>query len=111
MNQILNAYRIMWVFVFFDLPTNTKPERQAAAKFRKELLKDGFDMFQFSIYTRLTPSHEHAEVHIDRVQQVLPDYGKVGVVKITDKQFGDMRIFYGKKQVSAPKGPQQLELF
>ena len=49
----LNAYRIMWVLVFFDLPTETKKQRKAAAGFRKDLLKDGFTMFQYSIYTCL----------------------------------------------------------
>ena len=34
----LNAYRIMWVLVLFDLPTETKLERKAASKFRKLLL-------------------------------------------------------------------------
>ena len=38
----LNAYRIMWLFVFFDLPTNTKAERRRAAQFRKATEKDGF---------------------------------------------------------------------
>ena len=31
----LNAYHIMWLFVFFDLPTTTKMERKATAQFRK----------------------------------------------------------------------------
>lgn len=44
----LNAYRIMWTIVLYDLPTDTKKERKAAARFRKELLQDGFSMFQFS---------------------------------------------------------------
>ncbi len=34
----------MWVLVFFDLPTDTKRERKAAAKFRKDLIGDGFSM-------------------------------------------------------------------
>ncbi|NUM32247.1 MAG: CRISPR-associated endonuclease Cas2, partial [Bacteroidetes bacterium] len=38
----LNAYRIMWVLVFFDLPTETKLERKTASNFRKEILRDGF---------------------------------------------------------------------
>ena len=38
----LNAYHIMWLFVFFDLPTNTKKQRKNAASFRKMLEKDGF---------------------------------------------------------------------
>ena len=48
----LNQYRVMWVMVFFDLPTETKRERKAASQFRKNLIKDGFSMFQFSIYMR-----------------------------------------------------------
>ena len=48
----LNEYRIMWILVLFDLPTETKKERKAAADFRKHLIEDGFTMFQFSIYVR-----------------------------------------------------------
>ena len=33
----LNAYHIMWLFVFFDLPVSTKKEMKAAAFFRKNL--------------------------------------------------------------------------
>lgn len=40
----LNAYHIMWLFVFFDLPVTTKREQKAASDFRKNLLKDGFIM-------------------------------------------------------------------
>lgn len=39
----------MWVFVMFDLPTLTKKDRKDAARFRKDLEKDGFIMHQFSI--------------------------------------------------------------
>ena len=45
----LNAYRIMWVLVLFDLPTETKKDRKIYARFRKEIMADGFNMFQFSI--------------------------------------------------------------
>ena len=56
----LSEYRVMWVLVFFDLPTETKKERKAAATFRKELMGNGFTMFQFSIYIRQCPSVENA---------------------------------------------------
>ena len=56
----LNAYRIMWLFVLFDLPVETKKERKAAADFRKALLKDGFSMLQFSVYNRHCASDESA---------------------------------------------------
>ena len=38
----LNAYRIMWLFVMFDLPTQTKVDKKNSARFRKDLEKDGF---------------------------------------------------------------------
>ena len=64
----LNAYRIMWLFVFFDLPTNTKKERKNAAAFRKNLLKDGYGMMQFSVYMRHCASSESADAHERRIK-------------------------------------------
>ncbi len=106
-----NAYKIMWVFVFFDLPTETKVERKAAQRFRKELLNDGFSMFQFSIYLRHCPSRENAKVHTNRVKRLLPKYGKICILEITDKQFGNMELFHGSKEIDIPQPVQQLELF
>lgn len=72
-----NAYRVMWVMVLYDLPTETKAMRKAAQLFRKRLEDDGFSLFQFSIYIRHCPSRENAEVHIKRVKSILPKHGKV----------------------------------
>jgi CRISPR-associated protein Cas2 len=107
----LNAYRIMWVLVFFDLPTETKTERKYAAKFRKDILADGFAMFQFSIYLRHCSSRENAEVHIKRVKSILPEKGHVGIMCVTDKQFGMMEIYRGHAIIKTPDTVQQLEMF
>jgi CRISPR-associated protein Cas2 len=107
----LNEYRILWVLVFFDLPTETKMERQIASRFRKNIMKDGFAMFQFSIYLRHCSSRENADVHIKRVKKLLPPKGHVGILTITDKQFGMMELFYGRDPKDLPGTPQQLELF
>jgi len=101
----------MWVMVFFDLPTDTAAERKVASKFRKEILSDGFSMFQFSIYLRHCPSRENADVHTKRVKKLLPEKGHVGILSITDKQFGDMEIFYGKKVAETKAPVQQLQMF
>ena len=101
----------MWVMVFFDLPTETKLERKAAAQFRKNLMQDGFIMFQFSIYMRHCNSRENAMVHVKRVKSLLPSHGLVGVLCITDKQFGSIELFETRK-VQEPAAPgAQLELF
>lgn len=107
----INAYRVMWVFVMFDLPTETKAQRKTYALFRKKMLKDGFVMFQFSMYIRHCPSKENALVHLKRVHDMLPSEGHVGIITITDKQFGQMEVFNGRKEVEAPRGVQQLEMF
>ena len=101
----------MWVLVFFDLPVVSKKDNKAASRFRKEIMADGFTMFQFSIYVRHCPSRENADVHIKRVKSILPEKGHVGIMTITDKQFGMMEIFYCKKETIPPPTPQQLELF
>lgn len=107
----LNQYRSLWILVFFDLPTETKKDRQVATRFRKHLLDDGFTMFQFSIYLRFCASKENAEVHTKRLKNNLPPQGKIGLMQVTDKQFGMMEIFYGKKSVEPDTPNQQLELF
>lgn len=106
-----SEYRIMWILVFFDLPTETKKERKTYAEFRKRIIQDGFTMFQFSIYIRHCPSRENANMHIKRVKSILPQSGQIGILCITDKQFSMMEIFSGKKVKEVKKTPMQLELF
>src|SRR5690606_29721833 len=73
----LSGYRIMWLYVMFDLPVGTKTERRQATKFRQFLLDEGFEMAQFSIYLRFAPSKEAAETYVGRVRDSLPPKGKV----------------------------------
>lgn len=109
----------MWLFVFFDLPVTTKKERKAATLFRKNLEKDGFAMMQFSVYIRHCASRESMDVHVKRVKGLMPEAGRVSMLSVTDKQYGDMYNFWGKpKSVSKSKigqkdigQPVQLELF
>ena len=106
-----SEYRIMWVLVFFDLPTETKKDKKEYALFRKNLQRDGFTMFQMSIYVRHCASMENAEVHIKRVKAFLPQYGQVAIMCITDKQFANIKVFYGHKPITTSAPGQQLELF
>lgn len=102
----------MWLFVMFDLPTGTKKEKKAYSEFRKNLLKDGFAMLQWSVYIRHCSSQESAEVHKKRIERFLPDKGQVSVLQITDKQYGDIKNFWGKNNEKPPQQPRpQLELF
>ena len=107
----LNQYKNMWVIVFFDLPVETSSQRKQYARFRKDLMTDGFTMFQYSIYVRPCASQENADVHQKRVFNFLPDEGKVCIMTITDRQFGNIKVFDGPRKL--PPKPQaiQLEIF
>ena len=101
----------MWILVLFDLPTETKKDKKAYALFRKQLMCDGFTMFQFSIYVRHCASRENADVHLRRVRAMLPQYGQVGCLTITDKQFADIELYSCRKEVEPNAPGQQLEMF
>ena len=101
----------MWVIAMFDLPTATPQERKAYTRFRKSLLDDGFTMMQYSVYWRHCASIENAEVHLKRMGDIVPSAGEVRFLTITDKQFGRITTYVGKKRRTAPPPPSQLELF
>jgi len=108
----LNEYRIMWVFVYFDLPTKTKKERKAYTVFRDRLENDGFTMLQYSVYVRHCTSRENAEMHKKRVKNILPPQGHVIIHIITDKQFGMMENYYNtKKEKKKEPDDNQLTIF
>lgn len=107
----LNEYRIMWIFVLFDLPTYTPLERKAASGFRNELIKDGFTMFQYSVYIRHCSSAENAAVHIRRVKNMLPEEGEVVIMQVTDKQFGMIEHFSSHHPSSSPSPSTPVEMF
>lgn len=106
-----NQYRIMWVIVFFDLPTQTKTDTRNYRKFVKQLEEDGFTRFQWSIFMRHCPSMENAQVHIKRTKKNLPPKGHVCILHLTDKQFGMMEVYLSQQKETLPETHQQLELF
>lgn len=101
----------MWLFVFFDLPVTTKKERKESALFRKNLIKDGFVMLQYSVYIRHCASYESKTVHVKRVKSIVPDDGMVSILYVTDKQYGDITNFWGKEKKKVISAPLQLEFF
>ena len=107
----LNAYRIMWLFVMFDLPTLTKVDKRNSARFRKDLEKDGFIMHQWSVYIRYCASLESAKLHIKRVRSFTPSKGLVSILTITDKQYSDIINIWGAIEKKKPQTPMQLEIF
>jgi CRISPR-associated protein Cas2 len=102
--------RFVWLFVFFDLPTVTKPEKRAAAKFRQFLKDDGFLMLQWSVYARVCRGGDGSDVHVRRVTNALPGRGSVRALLVTDQQYGRMKLLLGGNSKSERVASQQMVL-
>ena len=107
----LSGYRVMWLFVLFDLPVGTKRERKAATDFRHDLLDLGFEMSQFSVYLKFCAGKEQVDAIARQVEAAMPPSGKVHLVTITDKQYENIRTYRGRKREPSSKIPNQLALF
>jgi CRISPR-associated protein Cas2 len=107
----LSEYKIMWIFAMFDLPTTSKEDKKEYTLFRKVLLEEGFEMYQFSVYGRAFPTEEASESHRKRIKEQLPPEGQVRLLMVTDKQFGKMDVFYGRKRGNPEEAPSQMTLF
>jgi CRISPR-associated protein Cas2 len=107
----LSGYRIMWMFVLFDLPVGTARERKAATRFRKDLLDLGFEMSQYSVYLKFCAGKEQGDALARRIEGLMPLAGKVHIVTITDKQYENIRTYRGRKREPNLRMPDQLALF
>ncbi|WP_227283956.1 CRISPR-associated endonuclease Cas2 [Boseongicola sp. H5] len=107
----LSGYRLMWILVMFDLPTDTKPQRKAATAFRNFLLDEGFERSQFSVYARFVNGKEAYATRVNRIERHLPDAGDVQILNFTDRQYRDIIHFSDQGRKRARKNPEQLVMF
>ena len=107
----LSKIENMWLFAMFDLPVTNNEARREYSHFRKLLLSEGFTMLQFSVYARFCGSRESGNVFFKHIKDQLPPEGQVRLLTVTDKQFGEMAVFYGTSRKKAEDQPEQLLLF
>jgi len=108
----MKSYRFMRSIVVFDLPVGTKWQRRQATRFRKALLDDGFEMLQFSVYTRICLNRDSAEKHLSRVKKFAPNTGSIRIINITENQYSSMAVISGGKSAQESKvTTEQLTFF
>lgn len=92
-----SSYRMMRIFVLFDLPSVTKREKKSYIRFRKDLMDDGFTMLQYSIYTRFCRNIQEAKKHVQRVLTFAPRDGNVRILYVSEEQFEEMLLVIGER--------------
>lgn len=106
-----SGYRIVWLIVLFDLPVSTKVQRSAATRFRNHLLDHGFEMSQYSVYLRHCSGKEQASALARRVENAIPQEGRVHMIQITDKQYENIQTFRGRNREQSLRNSDQLVMF
>ncbi len=91
-------YSIMKALCMFDLPVESADEKRAYRLFRKNLIKEGFFMIQYSVYVRTCPTREYANRLETRVRKFTPDRGNVRILCVTEKQYNDMKLIVGNRK-------------
>jgi len=95
----------------FDLPVKTKVQRQAAATFRNLLLDEGYQMAQFSVYARFSPSVHSILPTIGTIKRNLPMGGEVRILTVTDRQWSKTLRYSNARENPVDGAPLQLTIF
>lgn len=89
--------RFMRVMIFFDLPVKSKQDRRAYTDFRRELLKNGFIMVQYSVYSRTVKNQDDANKYERLIERIVPANGSVRMMTVTEKQYAVIRLLAGER--------------
>lgn len=108
-----STLKMGWILVLFDLPVSTRRERSQATRFRKQLLDDGYNMLQFSVYMRSCSSWERMKKHAHRLQVYAPEGGNIRAIFMTEKQWiRSIAIVSEHYRIQKKIGePHQLSIF
>lgn len=102
----------MRMVVFFDLPTTGPSDKRNYVLFRRFLLKDGYDMLQWSVYSRVINGAGDRDKHMKRLKSNLPPAGSVRCLTVSEKQFVGMAFLVGtKKAAEKATAAEQFVLF
>lgn len=96
----MSAFRIMWLVIMFDLPTQTKKDRKRYRWLSQYLDKEGFLRLQYSVYAKVfnsLQSANHGKKRMKEFLRVNVKKGNVRMLLFTDAQFGKMEIVVGEQ--------------
>ncbi len=103
--------RPMWIMLMFDLPVGTKKQRNGASRFRNDLIEDGYQRIQWSVYARFCPTVQKAKRDGNAALAKLPPEGECRVLYLTDHQWHRMVVIRHENPVPPEAEPRQLAIF
>lgn len=80
----------------FDLPTDTSADRRNYRKFRRFLIKNGYSMMQYSIYSKIILNRSVLNYQRVYLKQNAPPKGYVETLIITENQYVNIEVIAGE---------------
>lgn len=103
------SYKYMRVIVMYDLPNNNYQENKEYMKFRKLLIKNGYIMMQFSIYSKCLNVKTKFNLEVNKIKKFIPTNGNIRILAVTEKQYLDMIYLKGESNINeSVNGPERF---
>jgi CRISPR-associated protein Cas2 len=93
----METYEFMRVLVFYDLPIKTRKDKKIYRHFRRRLIRNGYHMIQYSVYSKILNNRDAAKNHIKFIERNAPQKGNVRLMMVTEKQYAYIKIIVGGK--------------
>jgi len=102
----------MRLIVMFDLPTETSKDRKNYRKFRRFLIKNGYVMMQYSIYSKIILNRTVLNHQKTKLKQNAPDKGFVELLIVTENQYANKEVLvdHDKRSVQENTVNRTIEL-
>ena len=88
----------MRIILFFDLPMLSDAEVRRYTRFRKYLIRNGYIMMQYSIYSKIFPNRDTVRWHMNDLKRNIPPDGSVMLMTVTEKQYQSIQNLVGSKR-------------
>lgn len=87
----------MRLFIIYDLPTTEDNLKKYYQEFRKNIIKLGFVMLQYSIYCKVYPNYTSMKKGQEKIRYLNPGVGNIRMFYLTEKQYEEIEIVHGSK--------------
>lgn len=85
------------IMVLYDLPAVTKEERRIYRRFNDMLEKEGYIMFQESVYVKLIHNFVQSKNEVEKIRKSAPKKGMINALTINLNDFRNMVNISGKE--------------
>ena len=82
--------------LMFDIPNTSKEEQRVYRKFRKKIIRNGFVMFQESVYFKVLNDTAHSAGQIEAIKSYAPDNAAISAIPLTMAEFLNIRNISGE---------------